>query len=464
LLDSDNLITTGFSGFQATLAGAYDPNASNPSAIACNGGPTVTAICGTGDQAHVGRFLVKARCLHATGSPVLGSVRFAWKAGDGPLSHGAWVTFGQDGRFEELELASISIPAVTAGTQRWTGQVEMQAGTQTIYTDYLELIPQEQYGTARGAYSYTPGTLAGYDQFTGTTAGVALGVRTAPLGGAWTTSGDTGDFLFADSGTLEFLSRSTTADTGGRFAILGSTSYTDVEVSALVNYGATAAGNAKLAVVGRWTDSSNHLRLVASSGVFSGTARLGFLALEQVVAGSVTTLGTAIVGTVNKFTGTAGASYTLRLIAYATGRAIGQVIDTNGTVIFTIDAASTALATGGTLATGKIGLRDIGNTSAPTRTYDDFTVSTPAAEPIAIYSGKSMQWRFDDTIRQDSTGAFYGRPSSYRGTRFLLNPGTSRVLVKARRNDVDVNADDNVTDSVQAQVGWTPRGLVVPRT
>jgi hypothetical protein len=41
--------------------------------------------------------------------------------------------------------------------------------------------------------------------------------------------------------------------------------------------------------------------------------------------------------------------------------------------------------------------------------------------------------------------------------------GTSRVLVKARRGDVETVTDDYATDSTQLQVGFTVRGLAVPR-
>jgi hypothetical protein len=80
-----------------------------------------------------------------------------------------------------------------------------------------------------------------------------------------------------------------------------------------------------------------------------------------------------------------------------------------------------------------------------------------------IFSGRNMQIRYDDTVRQDATGTYTGRPPIYRGSRFLVDVGTSRVLVKARRNDVDMAEDPNVTDALQVQVGVTPRGLVVPR-
>jgi hypothetical protein len=42
--------------------------------------------------------------------------------------------------------------------------------------------------------------------------------------------------------------------------------------------------------------------------------------------------------------------------------------------------------------------------------------------------------------------------------------GTSRVMVKARRNDVEVASDPNVTDATQIQIAYTPRGVAVPRS
>jgi hypothetical protein len=155
----------------------------------------------------------------------------------------------------------------------------------------------------------------------------------------------------------------------------------------------------------------------------------------------------------------------MRLIAYATGRTIAQLLSDAGVVLLQLDATSSALATGGTLASGKPGLRDQNKTAAVNaqRLYTQVAVTTPPAEQIALYSGKSMQVRYDDTLRQDSTATYYGRPPSYRGSRFLVPVGTSRVLVKARRNDANAALDDQVTDATQIQVGWTPRGLAVPR-
>jgi hypothetical protein len=154
----------------------------------------------------------------------------------------------------------------------------------------------------------------------------------------------------------------------------------------------------------------------------------------------------------------------LRVIAFSSGRVLGYLLHPSGSTLAALEATSATLATGGTLATGKPGLYDYNATAtAITRYYDDMAVSTPAAEPIAVYGGRTMQVRYDATIRDDATGTYTGRPASYRGDRLLIPVGTSRVLVKARRNDIETVADNNVTDATQVQVGWTPRGLAVPR-
>jgi hypothetical protein len=140
-------------------------------------------------------------------------------------------------------------------------------------------------------------------------------------------------------------------------------------------------------------------------------------------------------------------------------------MDLNKTATYaTVESTLTQLATGGTLASGKSGIYDYNEQAGITRYYDNFAVYTPTAEPIVVYSGRNMQVRHDDTIRQDSTGTYTGWPQSYRGSRFLVPTGTSRVMVKAKRNDVDVDQDANVTDATQIQIAYTPRGLAVPRS
>lgn len=453
LIDSDNMVTSGFGGSQTTQSGAYDPNASGNSVILAVARTSPTAMCGTGNLSHVGAFRVKGRFYASTGT----SVRLVWQAGDGPVSSNPWVVTPSTAGWAEIDLGQITIPVVVSGTQRWTGRVEIKtsSGTNNTYLDYMVLVPlADGYGKSRAAYSYIAGALVGFDDFTGTTATSALNARVAPAGGTWATSGDATDYTFADDFGEEQIVRSAASSTSGRFAILGTTNYTDTDISARVRVDSASPTQLTAAlpsVVARYVDSSNYLRA-------SLMANGAYLELTQVVAGVATTVLSAAFGY------TTLVFYKIQLVVYAGGRAIATIYTDAGASLTSVEMSTTALATSGTLASGKVGLRDYNSgASSAARYYDNVTMATPAAEPIVVYSGRNMQIRHDDVIRQDSTGTYTGRPQSYKGTRFMVPVGTSRVMVKARRNDVETAADDNVTDATQIQIGWTPRGLAVPR-
>jgi hypothetical protein len=220
----------------------------------------------------------------------------------------------------------------------------------------------------------------------------------------------------------------------------------------------------EFAVIARYIDASNYMAFVVSPR--SPPLAPGTWSLVKVVAGVTTVIASGTSTTLS-----IGRTFLdFRLFVYATGHIIaayGQYDTTSGSFVAAEtpwEAVDSALATGGTLASGKPGVRDRNlNATTNGRAFKGFTVTVPPSEPAVLFSGRSMQIRYDDTLRQDSSGTYYGRPPSYRGSRFLVPVGTSRVLVKARRNDVETTIDDQVTDAVQIQVGWTPRGLVVPR-
>lgn len=455
-LDSDSLVTAGFAGTQTTRAGAFDPDAVGNNVIRASI-PVIrnTAVCGTGTQAHVGTFRVKARVYV---SSMETRVRFAWQEGDGPFSANGWVTPQVAVGFCELDLGPITINPAASGTQAWQGRIEAfhLFGTVNLDVDYLELIPASNgYGKARAVELDQSTVLVGSDDFTTTTAGGALNARTAPLGGAWATSGAATDFTFADGpGSGEESVTRASGVTGARFALLGATNYANVDAGLFVQTtGAVNTAAQRYGLLLRYVDASNY----AWVGLRTATP-YDQLVISIVVAGVRTDLA---------------ANYSpirpdrrwwdIRVVAYASGNIIARMfIDQAPTLKFLY--SDSRLATGGTLASGRVGILDDGSTgNAISRFYDNFYVATPQPEPIVVNSGRKIEFRSDDTLRTDTTGTIFGRPPSYRGGRFLLQPGTSRVAVKARRQDVEVTSDDSVTDSTTVQVAYTPRGLVVPR-
>jgi hypothetical protein len=113
-------------------------------------------MAGTGNLSHVGVFRVKARVQSGSLSNLL---RLSWKAGDGPTNHNAWVSPISTAGWQELDLGMITVPATVLGTQRWTGQVDVQGAASspgTVALDYLTLIPAATGTARRAASSPTP--------------------------------------------------------------------------------------------------------------------------------------------------------------------------------------------------------------------------------------------------------------------------------------------------------------------
>jgi hypothetical protein len=464
--DSASMTTSGFAGTTTTRTGAYSSNG----VIRATLYTQPIAVAGTGALSHVGTFRIKAR-VWATTTDV--RMRLAWQNGDGPFSTNPWVAVHAEDAFVEVDLGTIHIDPAASGTQQWAGRIEAYhptSTTDTIDVDYLEIIPAgEGYGKARAAYQYQPGVIVGRDEFTGTTSGANLGGRVAPAGGTWATSGATTDFTFADlaaglgwwhGGAEEMVGRFTTSDTGPRYAILGTTNHTNLETGVLVWRGVFPGTPAsRQGLVARWVDASNHL-LLYQEFTAAGTN----LNLASRITGVETLLASVPIPTgLSPFR-------RLRLIAYASGLLVGTLHDVAGAELLQVTAQSSDAATGGTLAAGETGIYDVNsNTLTTTRYYDDFYVSTPAAEPIVIYSGQSAEIRASGPAaqRENSAGTAYGDVQSYQGARPWIPAAgdenrSTRIAVKARRADVDVAADANIADSTTVQVYGRPR-FRIPR-
>lgn len=258
--------------------------------------------------------------------------------------------------------------------------------------------------------------LVASDDFTATTAGSALNARTAPLGGAWATSGATTDLAFADDLSGEQIKRSTTSDASPRFAVLGSTNYTNklVRVSA---YRANAVSSffVEQGVIARWVDASNFLRATVKR---DSAGNITFAVIKK-IAGTDTTIGTFSVTASSLFL----IYFDVIMTVYASGRVIAMVtvIDSTShleTSVGTIKTSDATLATGGTLASGKPGIYDYSTGSlVVNRYYDNFKVSVPAADPAGAPPnftfesdtslGAAVQWkpnRLGSTFPLEGTG------------------------------------------------------------
>lgn len=455
LIDSASLVTSGFAGTATTRSGAYSGNGVVRASLATQS----QAVCGTGNLAHVGVHRVKARIYIST---LEVHVRLAYRTADGPYSYTPWFIPAVSGAFCEVSFGVVTIGTVTVGAQQWDGRIEAYSTIaapliDTIDVDYLEVLPANRWARARGAYQYQTGLLVAHDEFASRTAGAAITAAAAPLGGSWVSSASTSatDFAAADApGTLETMTRATISDAeatpsqGGRRAILGSTSYTDIEVG--VDFYYTGGTIAEQGVLVRYVDATNFLRVTCT-----GYGAVSYIGL---VGGSGQVSGSWLLDALTPATW-----YSIRAIVFASGRGIVSVFDSADAELVSLSFVSTVLATGGALATGKPGLIDQNRVAtAATRYYRNFYAATPPAEPIAIYSTRSIQFRSNATERASSDGLTYGKPKLLTGGGALVPCGgdsgrVSRLWTKARRNDVEVNADTDIADATKLSVTLRPR-------
>jgi hypothetical protein len=250
-------------------------------------------------------------------------------------------------------------------------------------------------------------TNVGYEDFSGATAGNPLNGRVASIGGAvWATSGDTTDFTFATGIIGNTVNRATIGDGGGRFAALGSTVYTDVELEVdfyrdanVSGTGSTATG-VQQGIFLRYVDASNYVRAVFFNPKQGGVHTPSLLNIYQVVGGVETR-----VASVNADSVVPSAFYELHATAYLSGLIVAQIFDGLGALVATAYAATPEMERGGVLSSGLVGIYDRHNAisgGTVTRSYDDFFVSTASisnsAAPTGFtYEGSSLapdvQWR-----------------------------------------------------------------------
>ena len=320
---------------------------------------------------------------------------------------------------------------------------------------YIDLFPvDEGYGRLEDAYSYSPGVITGHDEFTSMTAGCAQrshGTRWRHVGDLWSVNR-----LRVRTDRIRRRDHRTKHHDRQlyRYAILGTATFTDCEVGADVWSGLVA----RQALIARWTDSSNYVRFRFSSFTDFGVGFTLEVALEYVSSGTVTTVATEAT--------TAGSLgwFRLRLIAFASTRVIAWLLDANGNTLLEVDG----FLPSGTLTSGNAGIADEGLSGSSARYYDDVTIGVPTSEQVIINSGESLEVTSDSNRRWSTSGSAYGDLPS-RGSRlFVPQAGdrgrSTRIAVRATREDPVTMASRNDGDSTTLALHVTPRYLAVPRS
>jgi hypothetical protein len=425
-----------------------------------------TNIGGTTWLTHVGSYRVWARVRSPQGASV--DLRFLYDVGDLtlPEENDPWTIPATDEWFL-ADLGEIRLDRAPHGTHRWRGQIQARGadGGEAVVVDRLWLQPVgENAGRVIAPQLLTSGLsdFLARDDFKQLGFG-ALHGRPAPLGGTWATSGAATDFTFADApaATDETVTRATTNQGDFRYALLGASpanDYAAVEVEAKLWFSALHFAT-DLGVVARWVDADNHVR-----AHIHGTSPDATLFLTRKSGAGEFEIGESP----PDFTLAPSTWYTIRLVVFASGRAIATLSTAAGAVVASTQGSHPALATGGALASGRVGLLDRNNSNnAATRYYDDFYARVAVGDAV-VFASRSAMLRTEGMFRLDEAGAAPGPISRVIGDVPRLPPSgleerPVELFVKPTRGDLDT-LPDTALDTLGVQVFARPSYLFAPES
>lgn len=466
---STALTATGFAGESKTRSGAYG----SEKVFRATAVTQPTPICGTGRISNVGSYAIYVR-LYATSEA--SRFRISYRDGDGVLIPLEWKQPPVVNAFAEVYMGEVFLDEAALGTQTAEIRVEQKAGTEAPANDinYLILWPTGKGScVARAPSANKPSSLVAYDFFNQSTGN--LEGKELPFPAiTWAETNKTGENGFkvakeALEGGSEngIATRAKVSDANlnsGCFAQAGATSYTAFGASLSLPAGCQMrTANTRLGILGRYVSAEKWVMAVLSVATGGGGSPAGVvLRVIKDVSGSVTELGSE----------TTGVSYSQAETLWTLGAAtITFNVAANGAWTASCGAASISgqdadLATGGTLASGNVGLYDAhSSASAATRKVDAFELFGIEEPGRVCYSGKQMEFRSDGALRQDSSGSYDGQPPVVRGADFYLEPAgesgrINRIAIRMRRNDVLAEQDANVTDKQSVEVLATERFLL----
>jgi hypothetical protein len=401
---------------------------------------------------HQGTYRVWARVRKETTGSIW--LRFAWDVGDltNPAFNDA-IAVDVSLAYYIVDLGAIRIDAAPIGTHRWRGQIQARAETPDGHIR-IDKIWLQSVDDSAGALMAPVNPAVGLqdaearDSFTQTAGN--LNAKTASVGGAWATSGDATDFTV--DATNHLVTRAVGTTTNGRLAVVGSALTLcvvrcDVKVSALP---ATSGDSVSPGIVARATDVSNLVALRIDSW-------------DQTLQASATT---GLVRTTDlRFPLVADSWVTLQLYIDESGLVIAWAAPQGGALGDPmIVVRDSNLATGGTLASGKVGLVDVGHATA-TRSYDNFAAWVPESDAV-MHPSRGLELRTDGVYRDNSDGNGAGPVSYVRGDLPRLSPPglelrNTEIFVKASRGDLGVIPDSGL-DDFGVQVLYRPSYLFVP--
>ena len=404
---------------------------------------------------HVGTFRIYAR-VRVINFVEGGKIRLRLEWGQGDLVervvNDEYSIDAQQGeaQFFLVDLGLVRINKAKVGTQRWEGQIAGRsydpAGSNykpLVSIDDLRIVPVGQAFLKARASEPRPGiptSVLREDSFN-QTAG-ALNGKSASTGGAWVTSG-AGLEDFQVDATNHRLKRT---ESSKRVALLPSA------ISGATAGRLTVGPFVSSRLGGlyfRYVDANNYGELLAGNNQ---------VLLYKVIAGT-TFLLRQVVGVPTS------AALDIGFLVSPTGYWAIYIQTTVEAPFLTPLATGydPVFATGGTLASGQVGIYDAAGLAE--RWYDNFQVWVPS-DPLLIASGRRMRWRHDSVQREDSGGGELWSGIGYEGDPLLIPPSTRelrsmRGIVFPSRGDLEGMPDAGNSDDFTAQLAITARHLSV---
>jgi hypothetical protein len=408
---------------------------------------------------HIGDYRVWARVFRPTTNTGETGIRLDWSEGDFMrFTSNDPVLFDNnqlEGQWVIVDLGLVHLRKVVQGTQRWIGRfvAKSSATGDDLDIDCFWLQPiTEGGGEVVGSVQVeTPTTFSARDEFT-SGGGSPLNAKVMSTGGSWATSGgDADDFdVLAGADVARRLAVSDGAFIGtsqiARLALGGVTTYTNIVVQVDMSTNLTSTSSIG-SVVARYVDTNNFVYMTILHGAPSVQQ---VLTLRKRVAGAEEEPVTVFLPAL-----ATDAMRRYQLMVLANGRLHLWAFDPNG--LPGVPLASwydPVFATGGALATGRIGFGDTYTSAA--------WVPTPDA---ALFASQSAEIRHDRYLREDSAGTVWV-PRTIDGFHLRVPPGgqegrVSEIMVKASRTD-PLWGPDPAIDDIRGTLTVTPQYISVP--
>lgn len=371
--------------------------------------PVLSTDFGVEPLMHTGTNRVWAICHTSSATPP--RVRLVWDVADMilPEDNASVLIPGVNG-FYFVDLGEVRLDPPPVGDHRWRGQIQAKGpvGGEDISIKRLYVLnTDEAYGVLRASILAAGMPLAGYvgrDEFNQSVGDLDNKQMPVPSGvaGLWDTSGSTGDLQVSGSGSV---TRTTSSDSGPRYAVAGTTVAAAVEATLDMEQSVGALADVQQVLAVRWQDTGNHLRVVVDAD--------GTVTVEKLVASVPTTLA---IGSFD-LAGASQVSRTVRLRVDAGGRFLLWLATAGAARLGDpiLSGQDDDLATGGDLDEGRIVFWDYnGGAGAAGRTYRNLGFWEPEGDAI-LHPNRQLEIRWDGCYRQTADGEAWGPCPPPRG-------------------------------------------------